>query len=386
MAKTYTSTLQIHCWKHHKCIGCDGSYAYEFIRKITGTGGTEEKATAASKANAEKALARDSDLHPCPTCGLYQPDMIGQRRAKRSWIIFWCALTAFIVSLVVAASHGAQFYTLTWVVAAICALAAGAHWMTALWNPNGNLSANLTRAAADVAGGKILNQPGQPSASVKQLASPSKSPFHHILLLLLLGAVGAAVMPEIVRNSKHWPVNPDAYPPVVGPGDQTRIYMQEKISSIKSYWRGQADAQLREGSRTYKASTTTNQNDWGHTIHAKSSEKDSSSTPWVGITVPAEPGLAGKVVDCGIKLAVEYPHANSSGTYDTPSRIMQRTVSLTLATPGAGGSYLSQWWQDTLAAMGLVLFCSVALVFIARAYQRRAHPTGVFNADGAPPK
>src|SRR6185436_4186330 len=149
-------------------IGCDGSYAYEFIRKITGTGGTEEKATAASKANAEKALARDSDLHPCPTCGLYQPDMIGQRRAKRSWIIFWCALTAFIVALILAGTHGVQFYTLTWVVAAICALAAGAHWMTALWNPNGNLSANLTRAAADVAGGKILNQPGQPSASVKQ--------------------------------------------------------------------------------------------------------------------------------------------------------------------------------------------------------------------------
>ena len=84
MAKTYTSTLQIRCWKHHKCIGCNGSYAYEFIRKITGTGRTAEKATAASKANAEKALKRDTDLHPCPTCGLYQPDMIGQRRAKRS--------------------------------------------------------------------------------------------------------------------------------------------------------------------------------------------------------------------------------------------------------------------------------------------------------------
>src|SRR5205814_9749985 len=125
MAKTYTSTLQIRCWKHHKCVGCGGSYAYEFVRKIAGTGGTAEKASAAAKANAEKALARDTDLHPCPTCGLYQPDMIGQRRAKRSWIIFWCALVVFIVTLGLAAGHVLQFYTMTWVVAAICALAAG---------------------------------------------------------------------------------------------------------------------------------------------------------------------------------------------------------------------------------------------------------------------
>ena len=65
---------------------------------------------------------------------------------------------------------------------------------------------------------------------------------------------------------------------------------------------------------------------------------------------------------------------------------MQRNVSLTLAPPAAGESYLSQWWQGTLAAMGLVLFCSVALVFIARAFQRRAHPTGLFNADGTAQK
>jgi hypothetical protein len=384
MAKTYTSTLQIRCWKHHKCVGCEGNYAYEFVRTIKGTGGTAEKASIKAKANAEKALKSDTDFHPCPTCGLYQPDMIGQRRAKRSWIVFWCALIAFIITVILAVSHGVQFYTLTWVTAAICAVAAGAHSMTSLWNPNSNLSANLTRAEGHVASGKILSRPGLPAPDVKQLASPSKSPFHLLILLLLAAAVVAAVMPEIVRTSKHWPLNPDAYPPVVGPGDETRIYMQDKIESIKSYWRGQAVAQLREGGRSYPVSTTTNQNDWGSTIYAKSSEKHSTSSPWVGVTVPANPALAGKVVDCGIKLAVQYPHANGSGTFEVPSTVMQRTVRLTLAPPGAGESYISQWWQDTLTAMGIVLFCSVALVFIARAFQRRAHPTGVFNADGTP--
>lgn len=384
MGKTYTSTFQIRCWKHHKCVGCEGNYAYEFIRKITGGGRTAEKASAKAKANAEKALKSDTDLHPCPTCSLYQPDMIGQRRAKRSWIIFWCALVAFIISLIIASEHGVPYNTLNWVVAAICAIAAGAHWMTSLWNPNRNLTANLTRASADVSSGKILQKPGQPPSDVRRHACPPKSPFHLLVLLLLLVAVVAAVMPEIVRSSKGWPINPDAYPPVVGPGDQTRIYLQDKIESIKGYWRGQAVAQLREGGRTFPALTTTNQNDWGSTIQAKSSEKHSTTKPWVGITVPSDPALAGKVVDCGIQLKVQYPRAYGSGSFDTPTATMQRSVNLTLAPAGAGEAYTTQWWQDTLAAMGLVLFCSVALVLIARAFQRRAHPSGVFNADGTP--
>lgn len=384
VAKTYTSTLQVRCWKHHKCVGCEGNYAYEFIRKISGNGRTAEKASAKAKANAEKALKSDTDLHPCPTCGLFQPDMIGQRRAKRSWVIFWCALIAFVTSLILVAAHGVQYYTVTWIVGSTCAIAAAAHWMTSLWNPNCNLTANLTRASSDVSSGKILQKPGQPPSDVKRHAHPPKSPFHLIVLLLLLGSVGAAVLPEIVRSSKAWPINADAYPPVVGPGDQTRIYMQDKIESIKGYWRGQAVARLRESGRTYIAPTTTNQNDWGSTIHAKSSEKHSTSTPWVGITVPAEPSLAGKVVECGIDLKVQYPQAFGSGSFETPVKTMQRKLNLTIAPAGAGEAYTAQWWQGTLAAMGIVLFCSIALVLIARAFQRRAHPTGIFNADGTP--
>ncbi len=71
MAKTYTSTIQIRCWKHHKCVGCDGSYAYEFVRKITGTGSSAEKASATANKNAQKAIERDTDLHPAPRADFF---------------------------------------------------------------------------------------------------------------------------------------------------------------------------------------------------------------------------------------------------------------------------------------------------------------------------
>lgn len=381
MAKTYTSTIQVRCWKNHKCVGCDGSYAYEFARKVTGTGNTEEKASVAANKAAQRAIEQDTDLHPCPTCGLFQPDMIGQRRAQKAWLVFWLALVAFGTSLILGGTDVVQLNTLTWVMAVIAGGAALVLWKTSLWNPNSNVSANITRATADVASGKIMHYAGDASLAVKHLASPPKSSFQMLSLVLAAAAAIAAAAPELVRSSRGWPANAEAYPPVVGPGDTTRIYMKEKIESIKSYWRGKAGVKILEGSRSFSATTKTNQNDWGMTIHAKSSEKNSNSTPWVRVTVPDEASLAGRAVKCDIKLAVEYPHMQGSSTFETGSKVMQRNVALNLAPRGAGTGYVSLWWQSTLTGIGLTLLCSIFLVKIARAYQRQAHPTKIFTAD-----
>ncbi len=387
MAKTYTSTFQIRCWKHHKCVGCGGSYAYEFVRKVTGAGRTADKAAAKAKANAEKALARDTDLHPCPTCGLFQPDMIGQRRARTGWLVFWLALIAFGTALILGAANVIQHHTLTWVLVGIAGAAAAWLWKTSLWNPNANLSANRTRAGGSVTAGKIRHQAGDSSQDVRRWANPPRSTAMLVVLLLIAGAVLAAAVPEIVRSSKKWPANDGAYPPVVGPGDQTRIYMDGKIDSIKGYWRGQALARLHEGKRMLIAKTSANQNDWGSTIHAKSSEKHSSSRPWVEVGVPKDASIENKTVGCDITLSVQFPRLQGSSTFMTASEMMKRSVNLALATTGAGAAYVSTWWEYTLTAIGLILAGSIALVFIARGLQRQANPTTVSTADnpGAAP-
>ena len=67
MATTYTSTVQLRCWKQHTCVGCGGSYLYELIRTIQGSAGNADAARANAQKNVQKAIARDTDLHPCPT-------------------------------------------------------------------------------------------------------------------------------------------------------------------------------------------------------------------------------------------------------------------------------------------------------------------------------
>ena len=52
-------------------------------RKAVGTGRTAEQAQRAVVANAQKIALTQTDMEPCPTCGLIQPDMIGQRRAQK---------------------------------------------------------------------------------------------------------------------------------------------------------------------------------------------------------------------------------------------------------------------------------------------------------------
>ena len=105
MATTYTSTIQLRCWKQHSCVACGGNYLYELVRTIKGSAGSADRARANAQKNVQKALASDTDLHPCPTCGLHQPDMIGQRRARRHWIMFWCALPVAALLLILVATH-----------------------------------------------------------------------------------------------------------------------------------------------------------------------------------------------------------------------------------------------------------------------------------------
>src|SRR5689334_13440122 len=128
MAKTYTSTIQIDCWKEHTCAACGSVYSYHFKRTARGQAGNADKATQNARANATKIMERDVDLQPCPGCGLYQPDMIGQTRAKRHKVVFWLMIVAAIVLLVLRGTDVLRADTATWAAVGLCALAALLHF------------------------------------------------------------------------------------------------------------------------------------------------------------------------------------------------------------------------------------------------------------------
>jgi hypothetical protein len=125
---------------------------------------------------------------------------------------------------------------------------------------------------------------------------------------------------------------------------------------------------------------TTNQKDWGSTISAKSSEKDSTSTPWVTVIIPDDPTLVGKNVTCDLDMNVTYPMFTGGSNFQTTTARMSRSLSLALApTPGAGGNYSTWWWEGTVAGMAVMLVCTVMLVKGARRLQKQAKPTRVLT-------
>ena len=117
MGKTYTSTIDLRCWKEHTCGCCGAMYSYELVRKIKGTGGTAEKASINARKAVEVALERDVDMEACPTCGLLGPDMVGQS-AKQLKTVFWLALVAFAVIVVLRLGYLVQSDVAIWAAVA----------------------------------------------------------------------------------------------------------------------------------------------------------------------------------------------------------------------------------------------------------------------------
>ena len=379
MAKTYTSTIEINCRKEHTCVGCGAIYSYPFKRKIVGSAPSAERARINCQNNVTKALANDVDQHPCPTCGVYQPDMIGQKRRKRHLWIFWLGIITFIVLMSVRLGNGLQSNQTTDYLAIVCGALLAAHAIVEM-SPNKNLDSNASVSMQRVTEGKILLVPGHAENLTDEAVNPIRSTGHRLAIPMIFAGAVLVLLPELARQQNHWPLNQECYPPVVGAGDMTRIYMRDQITSIKSYWRGKPAVILTpKGEKSITATATANQNDWGNSISFKSEEKRSQSTPWAEVQMPSQ-DLTGKTVDCSIELAVEYPQLDSDGSeFRTAHQMMNRDVSIQMAPPHAGARYQTWWWQGTTAGAGLSVVAGIVLVKAAGRLQRRAKPTRVFT-------
>ena len=180
-----------------------------------------------------------------------------------------------------------------------------------------------------------------------------------------------AVVPEAVRTARAWPVNPACYPPVVGPGDTTRIYFDQTITSVKGYFRGTSEATVQgNAGRPVPVRSTTADNDWGSTISVKDGEKRNETRPWVELTLPADPAWGSRTVDCAAKLSLEYPVIGSSDTsFATYAATLSEHFPVRLGPPRSGAAYNSLWWTASAAAAAVLALGGLALVVAARRLQ-----------------
>lgn len=378
MAKTYTSTIELNVWKEHTCASCGAVYSYLFVRKVSGTGGTAEVAQINARKHATKVLAEQVDVHPCPTCGLIQPDMIAQKRLSTHRAVLLWTLIVLVILVIVRASRGMQANVATWAIVITCGVAALIHAAAELKNLNADTNANRQLAAGRVDAMTLNHTPGRAGSPREEWVNPPRGLWLRLALPMLLGVVLLAALPEIIRTMRGWPLNADSYPPVVGPGDTARIYMDQKIHSVKGYWRGTPEVLLHvngSGDKGVPVTASTNQNDWGSTIYAKSDEKDTSSTPWVELQLPGDASLAGKTFDCDIDLILDYPKIAGSSNFQRQHEVMQRTIPLHFAPVGAGANFTNLWWEGTAGAIGLLLFTGIVLIQGAKALRQSALPT-----------
>lgn len=385
----YKATNTITLWKQHQCAACASHYRYLFTRSLTGQGATAEKAQEALTKTIQKSLESDVDFQPCPNCGTYQPDMTAQRERSR---LFWHFLLTPVIGailIIIGAVGGAPPQTMLWVTTAFAALMAAWLYLLEARNPNADLRANQNTAQKAINAGKLVLDQAQAGFEPGRTTHRGISP-------AVLGTLALAVviMPcaELVRGLGGWPVNPDLHFPVMGPGDTSRLQMPETINSVKGIWNGDASVQvanpkdLPAGDQRFTAST--NKGSWGGTIRVKSSEKNSRSTPYVDITAPANPALAGKTVELKTKVVVTYPKMLGSGYSDSRSTF-ERSVSVKLAPPGAGATYKTMWGVTLSAGILLITVLGIltwrAVGGTSRNTQSRLIPIEQPPAPAPPP-
>ena len=375
MAKTYTSTYQLRCVKEHTCASCGTVYRYTMARKVAASSGRSAAAAQeACRVKVERTAREDTDPHACPTCGLLQPDMVGRRRGRGHRLPLLLGVLGGVTVLILRGVDVLPSVTATWVLAGLAAVIAVAYAAVEGADPNRNLDGNRARATNRVADGTVTFDPPARPAMRRSvgMAVPGRAGPRWLLVGLVLLAPLVAAVPEVARQVRRWPANDGCYPPVVGPGDATRVYMRDKIDSVKGYYRGVVHAMLlAEGGSPVPVAATTKQNDWGHTISVKSDEKRNVNHPYVDLTLPADPALAGRRVQTRVHLAIEYPSLASGGnSFETAEAEMDEPFPMALAGVGAGAQYNTLWWIADGGAVALLVIGGFALRAAAGRLQR----------------
>jgi hypothetical protein len=378
MATKYKVSVKIECWKRHLCIACGSSFRYVFRRNLSGQGATEAGAQKSAQKLSEKALAQGVDEHPCPSCGTIQPEMTGTRCRKfhAGVLIVGMILLAVLMGL-----SGGEVLDLTLMGKIGSGVMAGlvvTNALAAVRDPNHDLERNKERAARSVESG-ILILDGRPAGVPRLEAVPKASGFGQGSAFLSgILAILAVFAAELLRISNGWPANEGWFPPVMGAGDESKIYFPHKVTSLKSHWRATATATVLNaqelGLKSDQIPARSKQDFWGSFISTKSSEKNSRSSVWVRITLPESDALEGKALDLKIDAVATFPTMSAGNTFEERQETFETRSSVKVVAAGAASSYTKTFWGGMAAGLALFILSSGRLIALASALKKQGNP------------
>jgi hypothetical protein len=317
-----------------------------------------------------KALADEIEMRPCPTCGLYQPEMIGERRRSALWAIFWLAAAAFL-TLFILGAVGLWENQIPFYLALAGMLFAACMWLVSNSKPNRNLDKNLDKGARYIEEGTLQLVEAQD----RHDEPPPDKKGTGFMVAALFCLVGILAMPaaEWLRMVNGWPVNAAWAPVVAGPGDAPWTYFQQRLACVKGYWNGNGMAVVTNagelGLANPRLAVSARDDDWGNSISAKSSESKSNKRLWARVHVPEGANLAGKTLKLKIMLNVHYPMPMGNKQFVNHNDTFEHSAELALAGPAAGALYVKLWWLGGVGGALLVLLCCLCFIAAAKGYR-----------------
>jgi hypothetical protein len=345
---SYTAQLRIPVEKQHTCAACGCVFRYQ-VRKNVAAGGLSQ-AQAAANLDAcvrhqveawRKNPGSVAERHPCPGCGLIQPEMV-------RWGIVSHAAAAgvtFFSLLLLGAASGEWKETgspslrgLAVTGLVLLSGLAGLHLFTVFRSPNRDRAANREQARREVAAEVlVLVRPGDPAAADRTppaLTGKKVVPVALVVLTPLLCLVGI-----VARGGKPAPpVNPILRPAVVEPGESCNCFVPNLRVEGVGPWRGQPTVQIlnaKEVGAPDKLEATGSNDPLGSEVKVYTMRGDRPNnhvlSPTIRLSLPKDPALAGKTLQLQVTMNMTYAVLKGSDQFITQTANVSSTFPVHIA-------------------------------------------------------
>jgi len=373
MGTTYSATIPVQCLKEHACVGCQGKFSYLFTRNIKGSGGTQEAAMANAQRIAIQETNSGVDFHPCPMCGIVQPDMIATIKSSRFWLGLAVSCATLLLATVLGLSQIARINVSAYIAFAGVGFASISYFLGSFFNPNRNLDRNILASQQKIESKQLMIVEESNASNIVDRFGGMRFK-NYIGLICCIVSLVAIISPMLLAQANDWHLNDSIYPAVAGAGDRPTIYLLSKVRSLEGKWRGSASAELRNaadfGLRNDIVPATSQVSKWS----GKLKDKQKTRTVWAQVVLPQELADAnGKVGRFSISVTARFPVPAVGGFRDEVSK-HNRETEIRFSKPHSGKIYYSAWLFGQIAAALLMLSAGVLHLSSVTWLRKQANP------------
>jgi hypothetical protein len=383
------ATATVQGWKGYTCANCGAQFEILMARTKTVRGTSKEAAQRRAVVVASGEIKYENDPRPCPTCGLYQPDMVARPRFRRHCVVF-IAMTLFLIFvgtpliLVSPVVYWGYFMSPTtpWVILAVLLAGVLAHLRIDTHNPNQHAQSNRDSAQVHLDSGSVvvIKAGDELRAYEPQVHAAWRPAGHFILYAVMLTVPLFIPAGEIMRLLNGWSVNRATHPLIVAPGDSVDVLMPDTITCVEGYWRGSGRAEVLNAPDLGIPSElpmTSRSAKWNDQVQVKRREKSVDHRPFGTVEIPDDPRLAGQQLQLKMDLEVVYLQETADGFRDVNASFTQTTTMTLVADKGARWRYTIWYWVGGLGGLVLTWLMSCAIVLRTKGMRSKGVPTEV---------